>query len=152
MQLVKYFYKHPFVRFCIVGGLGFVINFALLSLFYKYLRWPLFIAQLLAAEIALFNNFLFHHNWTYKSHNVEKTIVNLLVQFHVTSWVAIVGSAALVSLGVNSLHLHYFIALVITSIIALGWNFLWTRFVIWRHPHKELPAALQHDKSSKESI
>ena len=130
---------YSFVRFCLVGALGFVINFVLLTLLYRELRWPVFIAQLISSEIALFSNFLFHHHWTYKDHNVQKTITRLLIEFHVTSWAAILGSAVIVSLGVAVLHLHYSVALVIASAIALGWNFTWSRFVIWRkHEHSSV--------------
>ncbi len=124
-----------FVRFCMVGGLGFLINFCLLTLFYKILGFPLFISQLVAAEISLFNNFLFHHRWTYKNKKVTKTTKNLLVQFHVTSWMAIVGSATIVSVLVNHAGLHYIVALVVSSAVALAWNYMWTKFVIWKHDH-----------------
>ena len=125
--------KIDFVRFCIVGGSGFVINTAILGVLYKRLGWPIFTAQLIAGEIALFSNFILHHNWTYKERRVKKPIRQLLIQFHVTSWVAIIGSAALVSGGVNILHIGYLLALIISSVIALGWNFLWSRFIIWKH-------------------
>jgi len=106
-----------------------------------------FVAQLLSGEVALFSNFILHHHWTYKGHNVSKTIGRLLVEFHITSWIAIVGSAALVTAGVSLLHLHYFVALVISSIIALGWNFGWTKFVIWRHKDGTTPdsTGVQHE-------
>lgn len=124
--------QYSFVRFCLVGTLGFAINFMLLTLLYRKLHWSVFLAQLLSSELSLFSNFLLHHHWTYKDHNVEKTISRLLVEFHVTSWAAILGSAILVSLGVGSLHLHYFVALAVASVLGLGWNFGWTKFVIWR--------------------
>jgi len=138
--------KIDFVRFCIVGALGFVINFLLLSLLYKVLHSPLFIAQILAAEVALFSNFMFHHHWTYKANQVRKTITKLIVQFHATSWVAVVGSAAMVSFGVHVLHLSYGVALVLASATALFWNFGWSKFVIWRR-HSD-PS--KHDNESEE--
>lgn len=124
--------KIDFVRFCIVGASGFLINFALLTLLYKTMDSPLFVAQILAAEVALFSNFLFHHHWTYKASKVRKTISTLIVQFHLTSWMAIIGSALIVSVGVQVFHLSYFIALMIASGTALFWNFGWSKFVIWR--------------------
>lgn len=126
-----------FVRFCIVGASGFIINSILLTLLYRVAHWPLFIAQLIGGEIALFSNFMLHHNWTYRSKKVKKTIPELLLQFHLTSWAAIIGSAALVSGGVKYLHVGYLIALVISSVIALGWNFIWSKYVIWKHHHEE---------------
>lgn len=125
--------KIDFVRFCVVGASGFVLNLTILSLLYKGLELPLFFAQLIAAEIALFSNFVLHHAWTYKANKVSKTIPQLALQFHISSWIAIIGSAILVSGGVQWLHLSYFVALVISSVIALGWNFGWTKLVIWRH-------------------
>lgn len=132
-----------FVRFCVVGTSGFVLNFGLLTLFYRFLGMRLFIAQLVASELALFSNFLLHNHWTYKHKRVTKSIASLVWQFHVTSWVAIVGSAALVSIGVHTFELNYIVALVIASGLALFWNFLWTKFVIWQHVHEH-----QNDKAT----
>jgi dolichol-phosphate mannosyltransferase len=127
------------VRFGLVGGLGFVVNLALLTALYKGLGAPLFIAQLISAEIALFGNFFLHNYWTYKRHNVVKSLRVLVVQFHVTSWIAVLGSALLVSAGVHVVHLSYFVALVIAAAAGMFWNFGWSKFVIWRH-HHETPA------------
>jgi putative flippase GtrA len=49
--------KIDFVRFCIVGGTGFVINFILLVFLTKVIGLHIFIAQFIGAEIALFSNF-----------------------------------------------------------------------------------------------
>lgn len=129
----RHILKLDFVRFCIVGGTGFVINLILLTIFNKVLNIPIFIAQLLAAEIALFSNFMLHHNWTYKHRRIQKSLASLIVQFHATSWPAILGSSIMVSLGVRVLHFNSILALVIASAIALGWNFGWSKFVVWRN-------------------
>jgi dolichol-phosphate mannosyltransferase len=124
--------KIDFVRFCIVGGTGFVINLVLLTLFHKILGWPVFLSQLLGAEIALFSNFMLHHHWTYKAHKVHKSWQRLLIEFHTTSWPAILGSSAMVTVGEHNLHLGNLSALAVSSVIALLWNFVWSKYVIWR--------------------
>lgn len=129
--------KVDFVRFCLVGATGFVVNYILLTLLYKVLGLPIFIAQLISGEIALFSNFLLHHNWTYKHKKITKAIHTLLWQFHATSWVAIIGGAVIVSVSVKYLHLPYLVALVITAVVTLAWNFVWSKYVIWHHKHKE---------------
>jgi putative flippase GtrA len=121
-----------FVRFSLVGALGFVINFTILTLLYKVLGMQLFVAQLISGEIALFSNFHLHHTWTYKRHQVTKSIPTLLIQFHLTSWMAIIGTAILVTVGVDLLKLNYIIALFLAGGIAMFWNFVWTKFVIWK--------------------
>lgn len=125
--------KIDFVRFCIVGTSGFIINAVLLTILNKDLHSP-FVTQLIAAEIALFSNFLFHHHWTYKANKTRKTISTLIIQFHATSWVAIVGSTFLVTIGILYLHLAPVVALAISSAVVLFWNFGWSKFVIWRKP------------------
>ena len=129
--------KIDFIRFSIVGGTGFIINFILLALLPRLFGIPVPVAQFVGAEIALFSNFIMHHNWTYKSKHVKKSIKSLLIQFHATSWPAILGSTAMVTLGVEVFHLNKLIALVISSTIALMWNFVWTKFYIWRDTSKK---------------
>lgn len=124
--------RHDFVRFCIVGASGFVVNTLLLTFFYKTMHSPLFVAQIIAAEIALFSNFMFHHHWTYKGSKVRKTMSKLIVQFHLTSWVAVVGSAFLVTFGVHVLEFNYLTALVLAAGTAMFWNYAWSKFMIWR--------------------
>jgi dolichol-phosphate mannosyltransferase len=130
---LRHLLKIEFVRFCIVGGTGFVINFIILTILHRLLNFPVFIAQLIGAEIALFSNFMMHHHWTYKAHKVEKTITKLVIQFHATTWPAILGSALMVTGGEKILHLDNLLALAVSSIIALLWNFVWSKYVVWRN-------------------
>lgn len=124
--------KVDFVRFCIVGGTGFLINMSLLALLTHTFGLPVFVAQFIGAEVALFSNFMLHHHWTYKHNRVNKSLPSLLVQFHATTWPAIIGSTVMVSSGVEIFHLNAYVALVVSSVIALLWNFGWSKYVIWR--------------------
>ncbi len=124
--------KVEFIRFCIVGGSGFIINFIILTILHRILSVEIFIAQLIGAEIALFSNFVLHDRWTYKSHHVTKTKHNLIIQFHATSWPAILGSALMVSAAEKFLHFSNLFALILSSVIVLLWNFVWSKFIIWR--------------------
>lgn len=115
-----------------VGGLGFVINFSILLLLHTTLGWPRFISQFIGAEVALFSNFMLHHHWTYKQHKVKKSFWSLIVQFHAVSWPAIIGSALMVSFFGSVLKMNDFAALVLSSTVALFWNFIWSKYVVWR--------------------
>ena len=124
--------KIDFIRFCIVGGSGFLINLVILVVLHRIIGITVFIAQMIGAEIALFSNFMMHHHWTYKHHKVEKSLPVLIVQFHATSWPAILGSAVMVTAFQKILHLNNLSSLLISSAIALFWNLLWSKFVVWR--------------------
>jgi dolichol-phosphate mannosyltransferase len=125
--------KIEFIRFCIVGGTGFSVNFVLLVLLHRLFHLEIFVAQLISGEIALFSNFMLHHHWTYKSHNVNKSFRTLLIQFHSTTWPAIIGSTLMVGFGEKLIHLSTISALTLSSVISLFWNFFWSKYVIWRH-------------------
>jgi len=125
--------RYDFIRFCMVGGLGFLINILLLILFRRLFGFPIFVSQFLGAEVALFSNFVLHQQWTYKNNKNDKSLSSLLVQFHLTSWPAILGSSFMVSFGASTLHFNSFTALVVSSIVVLGWNYFWSKFVIWKN-------------------
>lgn len=139
---VKLLVELDFIRFCIVGGVGFLINLGLLVLLSRLFGIPLFIAQLISAEFALFCNFLLHDNWTYRSKRVKKSALALITQFHATSWPAIIGSSFMVAGSVRYLHLSKVAALMISSVVALGWNFVWSKYIIW----KDTPSASLNNK------
>ena len=124
--------KIDFIRFCIVGGTGFVINLIFLVSLTKFFGLSTVVAQFIGAEIALFSNFMLHHHWTYKNNNVKKSFTALIIQFHATTWPAILGSTLMVSASVNIFHLSKFEALIISSAISLLWNFFWSKYVVWR--------------------
>ena len=124
--------KIDFIRFSIVGGLGFLINLILLTLLHRQLDVDIFLAQLISAEIALFSNFLLHNHWTYAHHKVDKSKTNLLIRFHLTSWPAILGSTLMVGLFEKLAHFGNLLSLSISSVIILGWNFFWSKYFVWK--------------------
>jgi dolichol-phosphate mannosyltransferase len=131
VQIIKLL-KIDFIRFCIVGGTGLTINLIILVLLSKVFGVGIFVAQLIGAEIALFSNFMIHDAWTYKHHRVEKKKHHMFVQFHLTTWPAILGSALMVTLFEKLFNFSDIVSLAISSLITLLWNFFWSKYVIWR--------------------
>lgn len=133
--------KHDFVRFCLVGVSGFLINLIILKALHDAWHWPIVVATLLGSEVAYFSNFLFHNFWTYK-HNpkVEKSFARLLVQFHMSAWSGMALNTVIVYLAVTFVRLDSAIGLAIASIIVLFWNYVWTKFYIWRNQHEHKPS------------
>lgn len=117
-------------RFIVVGFIGFCINFAVLSILYRLLKIDLLPAQLIAAECAILMNFIFHNNWTYKD-AVKDSSIKRIFEFHASSWVG-AGLTTVTLLTLVHYGVQYFFALVCGAVVALIWNFLWTRFIIWK--------------------
>ncbi len=130
--------KIDFVRFSMVGAVGFLVNLGALFVFYDLAGLPIWAAQLIGAEIALISNFTMHHFWTFRNRGGGKRKRILLTQFHLSSWSGVLINTSIVVLVVSVFHAHYFMGLVAGSATALFWNFFWTKFYIWRHnPHTQ---------------
>lgn len=127
-----------FVRFCLVGAVGFLVNLSALFLLYDLANFSIVVAQLIGAECALFSNFTFHHFWTYKGLGVQKRKRLLLAQYHLSFWSGAAINSLIVVLLVSVMHAHYFIGLIVGSAVALFWNFFWTKFFIWKGPSEKI--------------
>lgn len=119
------------VRFVIVGGLGFIINLTVLTVMHGAFGLPVAISQIIGAETAILSNFYLHSIWTYKG-ATEKPLGTRLAQFHASAWVGSGITSVLLIICVNHLHVFYPVALVIGSLGGMIWNYLWTKFVIFR--------------------
>lgn len=145
IRLIKYLLKIDFTRFCVVGAMGFAINFILLQFIKDMLGVNVFIAQLIAGELSLLHNFIWHQNWTYRGIS-KKSVKELLIEFHVTSWIAILGGAFFVGLLEERYSYGNLPALAITSFILLFWNFLWTKLFVWRKKDSFVVAQGEEDE------
>jgi putative flippase GtrA len=119
-----------FVRFCIVGALGFGINAAMLAFWVQIIGLPLVIASLLSAEGAFLCTFIPHRQWTYQA-PTDKSWQQLLIEFHGSAWAGMLINITLVNI-LTKYGLHYIVSLALASASVLFWNFAWTKFYIWR--------------------
>lgn len=119
------------IRFTIVGGLGFLINLTVLYVVHGAFGLPVGISQLIGAETAILSNFYLHSIWTYKG-AAEKPLGKRLAQFHASAWVGSGITSVIMIVAVKQLGVFYPLALVIGSLGGLLWNYLWTKYVIFK--------------------
>jgi dolichol-phosphate mannosyltransferase len=76
-----------FVKFCLVGGSGMVVDMGVLYLLAVWLGWNLALSKVCAAEAALLNNLIWNEVWTFRATRPgEGTGAGLLLRlwrFHV---------------------------------------------------------------------
>lgn len=117
-----------FFKFCIVGGSGVFVDMGVLWLLASpsTLGWNLSASKVLAAEVAILNNFAWNDQWTFRgfaSHNGWRSRLVRLGKFNAICLAGIGLSLLLLNaqvygLGVN-MYLANFCAIVIVSV----WNF-----------------------------
>ena len=147
-----------FVKFLIVGGMGFVINQFFLFLFYdsplfwffpdKHTHWDLLvitagdarllISSILAVELAIVFQFNAHERWTFRHRPRKGWIGGRFVKFNASSAV----SPIIVVLCTNVLTpvldntfggLSPYISNGIGVLLGFTWNWGLTTLVIWPH-------------------
>jgi dolichol-phosphate mannosyltransferase len=128
-----------FIKFGIVGFIGFIINALVLRLLVEIFNWSPPIASAMGAEVAIISNFTLNNIWTF----AEKKITSLtkiplkFLEFNFTSIGAIIIQYVVVWLGVNffgkPLYMLYFVIAVALGMI---WNYFFYTHFIWKDNKK----------------
>lgn len=130
-----------FLKFMVVGTIGFVVDFGTLNLLVLLANLNLIVANTISFTLAVLSNFTWNRLWTYPDSR-SKPIRSQLVQFfvvNVVGWGINTGVLALLTpLFFNLVgRLGYNIAKAIATIIVLFWNFFVNRYWTYSNIDKE---------------
>ncbi len=129
--------KQRLVKFGIVGGTGFVVNFIGLEIL-KRAGMTTFMATLLATEAAIISNFIFNNIWTFKDKIITK-IFDIFIQFfkfNVSSLFAVIVQPFIVSGAVklfgDTTLVHLGALLFALFAVVLPYNYIVYNLFIWK--------------------
>ena len=144
-----------FLKFCVVGTLGAVIDFGLLNLLVQWAGFPKALANVCSFSAAVISNFVWNRLWVYpetrgepmRKQFVQFTLVNvvgLLINTAIFTagdrW--LLGEAGLLAepmgalaltLGMKHFDLAYNGAKIVATGVVLFWNFFANRLWTFRH-------------------
>jgi len=124
---------HRFVKFCIIGGIGTVVNIVLLYLLTEYYYVHYLISGAIGIEAGLLTNFIFNKVWTFKDMEVKglKAIIWALVKDHIVRSGGIILNLVILWLLTSVFGFYYLISQVIGILIAMIWNFGGNKWFTW---------------------
>lgn len=64
-------YNSSFIRYVLVGGSGFVIDFSILYILFTRMGIAIYISQAISAELAIINNFIWNNYWSFSHKKIE---------------------------------------------------------------------------------
>lgn len=132
-SLTDPYLKHDKIRFIIVGGIGFVVNFLGLTLLFHVLKLPILVAQVVSVELAILVTFAGNNYWAFQGHD-HISFFRKLWRFHASAITGMAINSAIVILLVQFAGLYYGLALAAGSAAGLIWNYtLYKRFVFKTH-------------------
>jgi dolichol-phosphate mannosyltransferase len=126
------------IRFGLVGLSGVFVDMTVLYLLYNSsgLGWGLTRSKIVAAELAIVNNFLWNDRWTFgdlsrRQRGWRKRLIRLL-KFNILCLMGLVLNVLLLNLLFNSLHINYLVANLLAIAVVTIWNFWINLKFSWR--------------------
>jgi dolichol-phosphate mannosyltransferase len=132
-----------FVRFCIVGASGTLIDTTMLFLLSdpRTLNWNLTGSKIIAAELALTNNFIWNDLWTFgkfsSRQNTLRQRARRFLKFNLLCSVGIILTIIILNIGFKVFHMNRYIANLSAILVVTFWNYNTNRKLSWRTTAKE---------------
>ncbi|MCC0177102.1 glycosyltransferase [Waterburya agarophytonicola K14] len=125
-----------FIRFGVSGFSGVFINLAVLYFLREFADLGLTRSAIIAAEIAIANNFFWNDRWTFKDiSSNQKGIHNRLIRFLKFNLICLSGlilNILLLNILYNLLGINEYIANIIAIAIITFWNYWFNLKLSWR--------------------
>lgn len=111
-----------FLKFCIVGGSGVLVDFGLTYLCKE--RWKLnkYLANSIGFTTAATTNYILNRIWTFASHNKE--IVREYLSFFIISIIGLLINNLIIWLLNDKIKVNFYLAKVGAIAFVTFWNFI----------------------------
>ena len=110
-----------FIKFCVVGGTGVVVDFGITFLFKEKLKLNKYIANSLGFMAAASTNYLLNRWWTFRSHDPE--VAQQYVQIVGISAIGLILNNIIIYLLNDKARLNFYLSKLIAIGLVTLWNF-----------------------------
>ncbi len=137
-QTVLYVLTHsPFIRFVIVGGAGFILDFIITYFFINKLHTAVWSATLVSTESAIISNFLLNNYWSFSHKKIGSSRLKFILSFLKFNLISS-GSIAIQTIGMQicsyyfGRELWYVYKIVIIFFIVIPYSYILYNKFIWK--------------------
>lgn len=127
-----------FARFAVVGLSGVVVDMGILFLLSdpSMLGWGLTRSKLVAAELAIINNFTWNDLWTFRDLSKDqgqlKHRLRRFAKFQIICLIGLILNTIVLNLLFNLVGMNRYLANAIAIVAVTGWNFWLNLKLSWR--------------------
>ncbi len=122
-------YEHSLVRYVVIGGTTFALDFFLLVFLHAALNVPVLIAATISYWTSIAFNFIANRVWTFGATETH-------IAKHALSYGILLGCNYLFTIafiaGATHLGMHYTVAKIISVIVQTSWTYVIYKKVIFR--------------------
>jgi len=137
-NILLYVFAHSsFIKFVIVGFLGFFVDFGISYLLIEKMYRPIWTATLISTEIAIACNFLLNNFWSFSHKKIDGGFLSFIFSFLKFNLVSS-GSVAIQTLGLQLLvsvfgkDLWYLYKVVIITFVIIPYSYILYNKVVWK--------------------
>lgn len=131
------FLNSSFIKFALVGFIGFVIDFGISYLYIEKLKYTVWLATLISTETAIVSNFFFNNFWSFSHKKLENKLSVYLpnfIKFNLVSSGSILIQTVGVQLAVNLFgrDLWSLYKILIITFIIIPYSYILYNKFIWK--------------------
>lgn len=123
-----------FIKFCLVGGSGVIVNEGLLWILHHFVSLPLALSSGISIETSIISNFVLNDSFTFPERRAAgiRFFLQRLGRFNIVSLVGLGINMGILLLLTNVFHLHYLLSNLVGIATAVLWNYLVNLGWTWR--------------------
>jgi putative flippase GtrA len=127
MNLLSNLFFSRFVKFCLVGGSGLIIDFGVTYFLKEKLKIQKYIANACGFCLAASSNYYLNRIWTFNSNNP-----NYFTEYYLFIFISVIGlgiNSLILYLLVNKLKKHFYLSKVFVIGVVTIWNFVANSYI-----------------------
>ncbi len=135
LQTLFYVFNYSaFIKFCIVGGIGFIVDFGLSYVFIDVFFWEVWLATIISAESAIISNFIFNNFWSFSHKKVQNSILWSFIKFNSISVGSIIIQAVGMQLSSNTFGKEFWpvYKFLIIMFIIIPYSYILYNKFVWK--------------------
>jgi putative flippase GtrA len=117
-------------RYTFVGGVAFVVDFALLFILTDYVKWYYQWSAAVSFVAGLTVNYLLSIRWVFHATNTRRSHLVDFLLFAMVGLIGLLLNALIIYVCTELLGVYYLLSKIVSTIIVFLWNFLGRRYLL----------------------
>lgn len=120
-----------FLRYVIVGGIAFVVDYGLLFVLTEFLNFHYLVSATISFIAGLVVNYVISTKWIFTKSKLQNRYMEFII-YGIIGVVGLLINNVLLYLLTDFLHLYYMLSKLVTAAIVMGWNFIGRRVILFK--------------------